>query len=1006
MIVEGIRDIADPDGDVAVFHDITEVGAIDRHRLRELEQDVVVAIHVVDGVLVAAAVAFAGIGHSQSAAVLAEVPRRPASAGGAAEGAGLHRNPVHREGADVARAAAGIRAAGEADRRFDARSRRLVDARVPSRIVLAVHQGGAGGHARRRVGIAVVRIRGAARRGWAEHVARRQAAELHIVVARRHREVVETATRGGRGRHEGVVALVEVDLHPVDARFTRILDAVGIQVVPNLVPDRRQRNFRQANAEDFQLEPVVGRGVGGGGGDHQDISGNLARVEFRGARAGQFRVVVLFQTESGQERVAQRLMVVVGVRNVSDPRGEIAVFHDVTERGARHGDFLREFKQDVVEATDVIDGMLVVAAVSFAGIRDAQAAAILAEVGRRPSAGRVAAEGGRLHRDTVGGESADIARAAAGVRSAREGERPLDARLFGLDEPRVPRRIMFARLEGRAGHGSGARVGVAIRGVRALILRGEHIPGRQNHQDIVIARCQPREGIQAVAIGGGGSQDVPRAIQQTHRHSAHARFAKVLLAIGIGVFPDEVADAGRLVEAGIPSVIVLARHQGGAGHLARDRIRIAVGRIGGAARYGRARRVTGRSQHFDLVVARHQTAEAVEAIRVRHRAVEHVARAIQQLHRHARDAGFAEVLHAIRVLVFPHEVADAGRLVEARVPRIVVFAWNQRGAGHLARDRVGIAVRRIGGATRHGRARRVTGRSQHFDLVVARHQTAEAVEAIRVRHRAVEHVARAIQQLHRHARDAGFAEVLHAIRVLVFPHEVADAGRLVEARVPRIVVFAWNQRGAGHFAGDRVGIAVGRIGNQADHRGARQVTGRSQHLDLVVAREQAAEPIQTVGIGRGAVEHVAIAIQQLYRHTWDAGFAEVLLAIGIRVFPHEIADAGQFVEAGVPRIVVFAAHQRRAGHFARHGIRVAIGRIGGRIGDRRARQVTGGCQHLDLVVARHQARESIQAVGVGRGAIQHIAAAIQQLHRDARDAGFAEVLHAVGIRILPHEIAD
>ena len=110
----------------------------------------------------------------------------------------------------------------------------------------------------------------------------------------------------------------------------------------------------------------------------------------------------------------------VGIGHIADPDGDVAVVHDGIEEGLINHHWLRELEEHVVVADDIVDAMPSIAAVTLAGIGDAQPAGIAAEITRGPVAAVVAAEGTRVDRDPAGREVAQVAIGAVQRRVAIE----------------------------------------------------------------------------------------------------------------------------------------------------------------------------------------------------------------------------------------------------------------------------------------------------------------------------------------------------------------------------------------------------------------------------------------------------------------------------------------------------------------------------------------------------------------------------------------------------------
>ena len=131
--------------------------------------------------------------------------------------------------------------------------------------------------------------------------------------------------------------------------------------------------------------------------------------------------------------------------------------------------------------------MRVVAAGAFAAVGDAQAAAVAAEVGRRPDAAGVAAERAGLDRDAAGGERANVAVRAVERAAAREVERDRGAAAAQVLHD-AARRVQpdFARLENVVG----------VAGLNALerdlAVGGAHVVGGVAGRAVVVDDRRPR----------------------------------------------------------------------------------------------------------------------------------------------------------------------------------------------------------------------------------------------------------------------------------------------------------------------------------------------------------------------------------------------------------------------------------------------------------------------------------------------------------------------------------
>ena len=94
----------------------------------------------------------------------------------------------------------------------------------------------------------------------AEHVAR-WSGEQHVITARRHRVKLVMPRRIGRGRaRQAPRRRVEPHRHAGQAGLAAILDAVGVEVLPDEIANEAARRAGE-------LRGVAGSEVGGGGGD-------------------------------------------------------------------------------------------------------------------------------------------------------------------------------------------------------------------------------------------------------------------------------------------------------------------------------------------------------------------------------------------------------------------------------------------------------------------------------------------------------------------------------------------------------------------------------------------------------------------------------------------------------------------------------------------------------------------------------------------------------------------
>ena len=161
------------------------------------------------------------------------------------------------------------------------------------------------------------------------------------------------------------------------------------------------------------------------------------------------------------------------------------------------------------------------------------------------------------------------------------------------------------------------------------------------------------------------------------------------------------------------------------------------------------------------------------------------------------------------------------------------------------------------------------------------------------------------------------------------------------------------------------------------------------------------------GVRRGGANGVAVFIQQGHSDASDAGFAGILHTVLIGIIPDEIADAAQRIQvACIPGEIVLSDGQRDQRRAAIRGAWVAVFRVATLIGGDKAAACAKAGWELQIVVGGIKASEAVEAGGVRGGGADGGAAAVEQVDGHALDAGFARVLHAIGVQITPHIVAD
>ncbi len=579
------------------------------------------------------------------------------------------------------------------------------------------------------------------------------------------------------------------------------------------------------------------------------------------------------------------------------------------------------------------------------------------------------------------------------------------------DHTRIQRQIRITRLEHDVGRHETERGGcVAVDGVVSSdVGGGEAIEaGGQVELDRVGPGLEVIEEVQAVGVGEHAVDHHAAAVLQLNQGIGHADFVTVLQAILISIEPHIIAQLGELVEALVEGEVFTTRGQrGGGGHQGVGGHAVAVDRVIAALILRADADESGRLDELHRVGAGGQALEDVQAVGIGGRAVDHHAVAVLEVDRDIGDARFAGILNAVGIEIVPHKVAEAGELMEALVEGEVFTTRGQRGGRRHEQGQHAVAVDRIIAALIGGADAGEAGRLNELHGVRAGDEVLEDVEAGRVGRRAADDHAAAVLEVDRDILDARFAGILNAVGIDVVPHEVAQACELVEALVEGEVFTARSQRGGGGHQG--VGghaVAVDRVIAALILRADADESGRLDELHRVGAGGQALEDVQAVGIGGRAVDHHAVAVLEVDRDIGDARFAGILNAVGIEIVPHKVAEAGELMEALVEG-EVFTTRGQRGGRRHEQGQHaVAVDRIiAALIGGADAGEA-GRLNELHGVRAGDEVLEDVEAGRVGRRAADDHAAAVLEVDRDILDARFAGILNAVGIDVVPHEVAQ
>ena len=109
----------------------------------------------------------------------------------------------------------------------------------------------------------------------------------------------------------------------------------------------------------------------------------------------------------------------------------------------------------------------------------------------------------------------------------------------------------------------------------------------------------------------------------------------------------------------------------------------------------------------------------------------------------------------------------------------------------------------------------------------------------------------------RPAHIAGFANVLHAIGVIVQPDAVAQAGQIVDAHIPTQVAGAGGETDQASAERERVRVHIavgGTVGKDTVPWANGRVARRQVKHQIVVTRRQIPEAVETATQGRRAAD--------------------------------------------------------------------------------------------------------------------------------------------------------
>ena len=525
--------------------------------------------------------------------------------------------------------------------------------------------------------------------------------------------------------------------------------------------------------------------------------------------------------------------------------------------------------------------------------------------------------------------------------------------------------------------------------VERLLQPVQHV-GRVADPDQIVVRAgavghrQPGEQVPAVLVGHDRRNHrlarVPGPVAVAVLDQRHADARDSVLAdsrlvrpVRVRFEPHRVADAaGRrrrrpVAEVRVDVHVAGSQHDGRCRPVVQGPIRVARLRIAGRRRHDHF--INPGGQVVEQVVAR--GVRRRDPTRIRRVDVSVPVAVVPQRDGHVLQADFVRILDAVAVRVDPHPVADragigpavhvaAGRPVIAEVRGHVFLAGPQRHVGLAVgrRRSIVLVVRPVPQA-------RGQRRCVHLDRVVPRREIVEQVPAVRAGHRRRNHRIRSpvavgvAHQFDRHIGDPVLAGVLHAIRILVQPHPVADrAGQTDIAEVLQPVDLTDRQGDFGNAVKRGICIVC-----RAGIHGFRR-------RDAVLAGRQTAELVVSVHIRHGGQRQIVArrrqkAVQsapnQFDRDPGDAVFADVLDAVPIVVVPDPVADRAQSLVVRIRPVPAGVA--RQAPPVQVRGV-VDRTRLIARLGQNR---VVGEHQHAAQRERRHVDADSRIAAAVAGG---------------------------------------
>ncbi len=366
------------------------------------------------------------------------------------------------------------------------------------------------------------------------------------------------------------------------------------------------------------------------------------------------------------------------------------------------------------------------------------------------------------------------------------------------------------------------------------------------------------------------------------------------------------------------------------------------------------------------------------------------------------DPLFLSILDTVVVLILPDIVADGGELDKAGIKAEVVFPRREaecRGAiGNGIRIAVDGIITTGVGSGEDG----AVGQSE-TNGIAASNQLCEEIVAGGVSGIGGHCSALRIIESDDDAGHAGLAGILETVLIEVVPDQIAGAGGLEDARIRGADVVAAGEGESTGAAGDTVGIAV--RGIIAGIGRAEDKACGQQEADLIGSGQKVVEEIEAVGLGAGAANKSIGTIVDQHGDTGDAGLAGILDAVAVDIDPDAVADRGGLEDASIEIKAILANSEGHLLGFPCREVGITVGGVIAALIDQGEFKIGRG-DELNLIGARLEVGEVIEAVVIGGSCCDLDAGVVEQTHRYTQDTGFAALLDAIMIAVIPDIIAQ